>query len=142
MSASAAEVASPGSKGPYSTTLRAGGFLFLAGQGALDPVSGLPDTSSLDAEVRLTLRNIELLLLSEGYTLDDLVQVVCYLTDLEDWAQMNEIYADVLGPDIRPTRTAVGVTSLPFGLSVEMTCVAYQGDGSFARSKAGNGATK
>ncbi|MFE4194584.1 RidA family protein [Paenarthrobacter sp. NPDC056912] len=136
MSASAAEIDHPSPQGPYSTTLRAGGFLFLAGQGALDPATGLPDTSSLDAEVRLTLGNIERLLHSEGYTLDHLVQVVCYLTNLEDWARMNEIYADVLGPRIRPTRTAIGVSSLPFGLSVEMTCIAYREDAALTGSGA------
>ncbi|MGC0367214.1 2-iminobutanoate/2-iminopropanoate deaminase [Rhodococcus sp. 27YEA15] len=116
----------PAPQGPYSTTLRAGGFLYLAGQGALDPSTGTPGASGVESETRLTLRNIERLLHAEGYKFEDLVQVTCYLTDMNDWPRMNEVYASVLGPDARPTRTAIGVASLPFGLNVEMTCVAYR----------------
>lgn len=116
-------------KGPYSTRKRAGGFLFLSGQGAIDPATGEVAAKGIRDETRLTLDNIALLLAAEGYALSDLVDVTCYLTDLADWPALNEIYGAYLGEDARPTRTAVGVASLPFGLCVEITCIAYKAPG-------------
>ena len=114
--------------GPYSTSMRAGPMLYLSGQGAIDPATGEATPGDIEAETRQTLANVERLLRTEGFSFTDLVQVTCYLTDLREWPRMNEAYADVLGEDARPTRTAVGVAELPFGLRIEMTCVAYRAD--------------
>ncbi|MGB3376243.1 MAG: RidA family protein [Microbacterium sp.] len=115
----------PRAMGPYSTVRRAGDFLFLSGQGGLDPVTS-ERAEGIHAETRTALANVELLLNAEGFALQDLVQVTCYLTDLADWPRMNEAFTEYLGEVIPPTRTAVGVASLAFGLSFELTCVAYR----------------
>lgn len=114
-------------KGPYSTAIRAGQFIFLSGQGGIDPRSGRPVAGGFQAEVRQTILNISDLLAEAGVGLENLVQLTCYLTDLADWPLLNEICIEAMGPACRPTRTAVGVATLPFGLSLEMTGVAYAG---------------
>ena len=116
----------PPAMGPYATTKRANGFLFLSGQGGIDPETGARGAFGIAEETRLTLENIERLLQSEGYALSDLVQMTCYLTDLNDWPAMNTAYEAFLPADARPPRTAVGVASLPFGLALEITAVAYK----------------
>lgn len=116
----------PQPKGPYSSTLRAGGFLFVAGQGGLDTVTGSVVVGGIEAQTRQTLINVEHLLHSEGYGLEDLVQVTCYMTNLDEWPRMNQAYSEMFGERSRPTRTAVEVANLPFDLALEVTCVAYR----------------
>lgn len=118
-------IADSTAKGPYSTAIRAGGFVFLSGQGGVSPETGEPVGGGFEAEARQTIQNISDLLAEAGLGLENLVQLTCYLTDLGDWPQLNEICIDAMGEDCRPTRTAVGVATLPFGLSLEMTAVAY-----------------
>lgn len=114
-------------KGPYSTVVGAGPFVFLSGQGGIDPSTGEKVPGGIRAETTTTLRNIDNLLRDAGLTLDDLVSVTCYLTSIDDWPAMNEAYAEVLGETARPVRTAVEVSRLPFGLCIEMTAMAYRG---------------
>lgn len=99
--------------------------MFLSGQGGLDPATGQLVEKGIESETRQTLINIGDLLSEAGLGYEDLVQVTCYLTDIDDWPKLNAVYAEVLGVNSRPTRTAVGVSQLPFGLSVEMTAVAF-----------------
>lgn len=120
-------IANSTAKGPYSTAIRAGDFVYLSGQGGIDPRSGQPVTGGFEAEARQTIQNISDLLAEAGLGLGNLVQLTCYLTDLGDWPQLNEVCIDAMGPECRPTRTAVGVATLPFGLSLELTAVAYSG---------------
>lgn len=112
-------------RGPYWTIVRAGPFVFLSGQGSVDPATGQVVAGDIETETRLTLNNIAALLAEAGLGVENLVQVTCYLTDLAEWDRMNPVYAAVLGPGARPARTAVGVAALPFGLRIEMTAVAY-----------------
>ena len=117
----------PQAMGPYSTTRRVGDVLYLSGQSATDPATGAAMPGDIPAQTERTLRNMHALLESEGFVLADLVQVICYLTDMDDWPQMNTAYAAYFGDGPLPTRTAVGVASLPFGLNVEMTAIAHRG---------------
>lgn len=120
-------IANSTAKGPYSTAIKAGEFVFLSGQGGINPESEKPVTGGFEAEARQTIQNISALLADAGLGLENLVQLDCYLIDLNDWAQLNDICIDAMGAECRPTRTAVGVATLPFGLSLEMTAVAYSG---------------
>lgn len=120
-------IADSTAKGPYSTAIQAGPFVFLSGQGGFDPISGVVVGDDIESQTRQTIANIRDLLVQSGLDVEDLVQMTCYLTDLSQWPQMNEVYAEVLGSASRPTRTAVGVAALPFGLRVEITAVAYAG---------------
>lgn len=121
-------IADETAKGPYSTAVQAGPFVFLSGQGGFDPANGEIIGDDIESQTRQTIANIRALLEKAGLTVDHLVQMTCYLTDLTEWPRMNEIYAEDLGASSRPTRTAVEVAALPFGLKIEMTAVAYADD--------------
>lgn len=116
----------PAPKGPYSTTRRIGDVLYLSGQGSIEPTTGVAVLDDIRSQTERTLVNIRALLRSEGFDLDDLVQVTCYLTDIHEWASMNAAYADFFKGGATPVRTAVEVSGLPFGLSIEMSCVAHR----------------
>ena len=103
--------------GPYTPAVRAGGFLLISGQvGHLD---GVLAEGGLEAEVPLALSNLRSLLESEGLTMDDVVKTTVFLTNMSDYARMNELYCEAFG-DHRPARSAVAVVALPLGACVEI----------------------
>jgi 2-iminobutanoate/2-iminopropanoate deaminase len=111
-----------GAKGPYSSAIESNGTLYLAGQGGFLPTGEPAD--GIRAQTRATLENIDRLLAAAQWSRDDLVSITCYLVDIDEWPALNEEYAAFFAGGPVPTRTAVGVAQLPFGLRVEMTCIA------------------
>lgn len=126
MTSSETAVTTPMPKGPYATTYRSADVLYLSGQGSIDPATGEAVLDGIREQTLRTLGNVEALLNSEGFRLEDLAQVTCYLQDIDDWQAMNEAYAQYMGERARPVRTAVEVARLPFGLAVEITAVAHR----------------
>jgi 2-iminobutanoate/2-iminopropanoate deaminase len=110
----------PTPAGPYSHAVVANGFVFVSGQGPVDPETGvMPDAFS--EQVRQTLRNVQTILEAAGSTLDDVVKVNVYVTDLTRFAEFNEVYKEFFRHD-PPTRTTVAVGLL--GFLVEVDCIA------------------
>jgi 2-iminobutanoate/2-iminopropanoate deaminase len=110
----------PAPAGPYSHAVVANGFVFVSGQGPVDPASGeMPDAFA--DQVRQTLRNLQTILEAAGSSLDDVVKVNAYVTDLTRFAEFNEVYREFFRHD-PPARTTVGVALL--GFLVEVDCVA------------------
>lgn len=120
-------IANETAKGPYSTVIEAGDFVFLSGQGGIDPSTDRIVEGGIQAETRQTLANIGALLAEAGLEMRNLVQMTCYLADIGEIGLMNEAYAEACGEEVRPTRTTIAASGLPFGLRVEMTAVAYRG---------------
>ena len=113
----------PAPGGPYSPAVVANGFVFVAGQGPVDPETGeMPD--GFEDQVRQTLRNLQTVLEAAGSSLDDVVKVNVYLTDLTRFARFNEVYKEFFRND-PPARTTVGAALL--GFLVEIDCVAQLG---------------
>jgi 2-iminobutanoate/2-iminopropanoate deaminase len=119
-------VKSQTAKGPYSVALEVDGTVYISGQGGFDPDTGEKVEGGIRAETTQTLVTIARILAEVGLSRHDLVSVTCYLTDIADWPAMNEAYAVFFEGGLAPTRTAVGVSALPFGLCVEMTAVAIR----------------
>jgi 2-iminobutanoate/2-iminopropanoate deaminase len=109
--------------GPYSQAIRANGFIFVAGEKGIDPRTNAIVPGGIAAETRQTLENIRNILESAGSGMDRVVATTVYLTDIGDFAVMNQVYAEyfVANP---PGRTTVGVSSLPAGAQVEITVTA------------------
>ena len=113
----------PKAIGPYSQAVAAGELVFCAGQVALDPASGDSVTGDVQAQTERVLDNLTAVLAAAGSDLRHVVKTTVYLTDFNDFAAMNEVYAKRFG-DHRPARATVGVSALPKGLRVEIECVA------------------
>jgi 2-iminobutanoate/2-iminopropanoate deaminase len=109
--------------GPYSQAIRAGSFIFVAGEKGIDPKTGKIVPGGIAAETRQTLENIQAILAEAGTTLDDAVSATVHMTDLAEFQQMNQVYAEYFRV-MPPGRTTVQVPALPAGAHIEITVVA------------------
>ena len=109
--------------GPYSPAIRAGGFVFVSGQGPLQLETGQPLRGPIADQVHQTLRNLRLLLESAGSTMDKVVKTTIFLRDLGDFKTVNEIYAGYFGA-VPPARTTIQAADLPLGIDVEIEAIA------------------
>lgn len=113
----------PAAIGPYSQGIIANGFLFTAGQIALDPASGQIVPGDVVAQAERVLANLKAILDTAGATWADVVKTTVYLHDMNDFPRVNEVYAGALGM-ARPARSTVQVSALPRGVLVEIDAVA------------------
>lgn len=111
--------------GPYSQGLRVGDFVFVAGQGPLDPATGEVVGETIEEQTTRTLENIKAILEAAGASMADVVKSTVHLSDLSLFSRFNEVYASYF-PDPKPVRTTVG-SQLP-GIMVEIDVIAYVGD--------------
>ena len=109
--------------GPYSPAVAANGFLFVSGQIPLNPKSGELVLNSFEAQVRQTLDNLRCVLKAGGASLDDVVKVTIFVTDLGKFGELNAIYEEYFG-ESKPARATVEVAALPKGVEVEMDATA------------------
>ena len=111
----------PRPRGPYSPAIVSGGFVFVAGQAAINAETDEMELGDVQAETRRTLENIKAILEAAGSSLKDVVRVGVFLSDMKNFAAMNEIYKEYF-PTNPPARTTVGV-SMP-KIKVEIDCIA------------------
>lgn len=113
----------PAAVGPYSHAVRSGELLYLSGQTPIDPATGRLVEGDVTAQTSRVFANLAAVLDAAGLTLDDVVKVNVYLTDMADFAAMNQAYADVFAEPF-PARTTVAVAGLPLGARVEIEAIA------------------
>src|SRR5688572_17238592 len=115
---------SPKAVGPYNHAVRVGDLLFCAGQIPLDPATG--DLVAGDAKVQTerVLQNVQAILDDQGLTFANVVKSTVFLTNLTDFAAMNEVYAKYFTADF-PARSTIQVAALPKGANVEIEVVAH-----------------
>ncbi len=114
----------PVPRGPYSPAVRAGDFIFVSGQVCVDPATNQMRTGDIQQETRQVLENMRGILAGCGATLADVVKVSVFLADGNDFAAMNEVYAEYFG-EARPARSTVACRfAMP--IKVEMDCIAYK----------------
>jgi 2-iminobutanoate/2-iminopropanoate deaminase len=110
----------PEPAGPYSHAVVAGGFVYVSGQGPIQPeTGGMPD--AFEEQVRQTLSNLKTILEAAGSGLEHVVKVNAYITDLTRFSEFNEVYKEFF-QDAPPARTTVATALL--GMLVEVDCVA------------------
>jgi len=110
--------------GPYSQAVIYKDMIYTSGQGAIDPLTNQLKTGTIENEARLALENIKTIMESAGSSLDNILQVSVYLTDIREYGRFNEVYKKYFN-DPMPARTCVEVKNLPFGLRVEIDTVGY-----------------
>jgi 2-iminobutanoate/2-iminopropanoate deaminase len=116
----------PAPVGPYSQGVAAGGWLWTSGQVALLPQSGVLVGSTAAEQADRALQNIEAILASAGCGLERVVRVTMYLTDMDDFSAVNEVYAKYFRSAF-PARSCVQVVRLPLGAMVEIDALALLG---------------
>ena len=115
----------PSAIGTYSQAVRCGGTVYLSGQIGLDPAS-MQLVDGIDAQIARVFANLEAVAEAAGASLADAVRVTVYLTDLGNFAKVNEAMAQYF-PQPYPARAAIGVASLPRGALVEADAVLWVG---------------
>ena len=113
----------PAAIGPYSQGVIANGFLFTAGQIALDPSTGQIIEGDVQAQTERVLKNLTEVLGAAGASWKDVVKTTVFLHDMNDFPAVNETYARLIG-DARPARSTVQVSGLPRGVLVEIDAIA------------------
>ena len=112
----------PAAIGPYSQGVIAGGFLFTAGQIALDPATGQVVEGDVVRQAERVMQNLQAILTNAGAAWGDVVKTTVFLHDMADFPRVNEIYAKTLG-SARPARSTVQVSALPRGVLVEIDAI-------------------
>lgn len=116
----------PGAVGPYSQAVVAGGFVYTAGQIPLVPGTSEYLNEDIKVATRQVLKNLEAVLLTAGSSLAQVVKMTVFLNDMDNFAAMNEVYAEFFG-DAPPARSAIQAVRLPKDAIVEMEAVALVG---------------
>ena len=109
--------------GHYSQAVVHGGLVFISGQLPVDPLTGEKITGSIEEQTRQVLKNISAILDASGSSIDQVLKVTVYISDISLWGKVNEIYTEVFG-DHRPARAVVPTPELHFGFKIEVEAIA------------------
>src|SRR5437899_6577056 len=110
--------------GPYNQGVRIGELLFCAGQIPIDPATGNLVSGNIKAQAERVLENVKAILEDQGLTFANVVKSTVFLTNLADFADMNEVYAKYFTADF-PARSTIQVAGLPKGANVEIEVIAH-----------------
>lgn len=113
----------PAAVGPYSQGIRAGKFVFTAGQIPMDPATGKLVGGDIQAQTRRVLQNVQAVLEAAGASLANVVKVTVFLLDMGNFKAMNEVYAEFFTEN-PPARSAVQAAALPLGVDIEIEAIA------------------
>lgn len=113
----------PAAIGPYSQGIKAGNLIFTSGQLPINPITGtMPEI--IEEQTKQSLDNVKAILEAEGLSLDKVVKTTVFLSDMNNFAKMNEIYKEYF-KEAAPSRSAVQVARLPKDALVEIEAIAY-----------------
>lgn len=115
--------AAPAAIGPYSQAIATERLIFCSGQIPLDPTTMELVSGSISEETERCMRNLEAVLAEAGAGLANILKTTIYVTDMDDFVEVNEAYGSFF-PDDPPARATVGVAALPKGARVEIECIA------------------
>jgi len=111
--------------GPYSQAIVEGDFIFVAGQGPINPATGSLELGDVRQETKRVFENLRAILQAAGSSLEHVVKCNVYLRDINDFAAMNEVYKTYFSAPF-PARTTIQAGALPGGIGVEIECIAKQ----------------
>ncbi len=111
--------------GPYSQAVEINGILYVSGQIPVDPATGKIAEGGIREQTRWVMENTGAILKEAGYGFEDVVKSTCLLDNMDNFAAMNEVYAEYY-PENPPARAAYGVVRLPLGVMVEIETIAVK----------------
>ena len=115
--------------GPYNQAVLVENWLYCSGQIALDPSTGVMiGNGNIEEETKQVLKNLMAVVEAAGGESSNVIRTTIYLTDLNDFAKVNAIYAETFGGSASPARACVEVSNLPKGGKIEVDCVAWLGN--------------
>ena len=117
----------PGAVGPYSQGIETEGFLYVSGQLPVDPNTGKMVAMEIKVQTERVIENLKAVLAAAGADLSQVVRCDVFLADMNDFKDMNEVYASKFVTDPKPARQAVEVGRLPLDAMVEISCIACKG---------------
>ena len=117
----------PEAIGPYSQAVKAGDFLYISGQLPIDPNVGTIVEGGIESQVNQVLQNLNAILKEADMSFENVIKTTVLLTDLGDFATVNQIYAQYFNGEVLPARAAFQVAALPKAAMVEIELVAYRG---------------
>ncbi len=115
----------PKAVGPYSQAILAGNTLYVSGQIPIDPSTGKVVEGGITEQTNQVLKNMGAILKEAGYSYEDVVKCTCLLSDMENFAAMNAVYAEFFKEN-PPARAAFAVKGLPLGVMIEIECIAVK----------------
>jgi len=115
----------PKAIGPYSQAVEANGTLYISGQVPINPETGKVAEGGIKEQTEQVMKNIGEILKEAGYTFADVVKSTCLLSDMNNFAAMNEVYGKYY-PENSPARAAFGVVKLPLGVLIEIETIAVK----------------
>lgn len=115
----------PKAVGPYSQAIQLGDFLFCSGQISIDPKTNEVFTGDIKTQTEMVMKNIEAVLATANLNFDNVVKTTIFLTNMADFATVNEIYAKAF-TEAPPARSTVAVAGLPKGVNVEIEVLAHR----------------
>lgn len=115
----------PAALGPYSQAIEVNGTLYISGQIPFVPETMTLVSDDVKAQTRQSLENLKAILDEAGYTFNDVVKASCFIKDMNDFAAVNEVYAEYLG-EAKPARACVEVARLPKDVLLEVEAIAFK----------------
>ncbi len=113
----------PKALGPYSQAIKAGGFVWCSGQIPIDPAANAVTATTVEAQTRQAIANLAAVLKAAGAGLDRVVKTTVFISDMNDFAAVNAVYAEMFG-ETKPARSCVQVARLPKDVKIEIEAVA------------------
>lgn len=114
----------PAPVGPYNQAVIANGLLYVSGQIAIIPETGALELTDIKAETERVMQNLAAVLKEAGTNFEKVIKCTIFMTDMANYAAINEVYARYFNNDTAPAREAIAVVSLPKYVNVEISCIA------------------
>ncbi|MCR9183228.1 MAG: RidA family protein [Flavobacteriaceae bacterium] len=116
----------PAPIGPYNQAVLAGNMLYTSGQIAIDPATGILVTNDILAETRLVMENLKAVLAAANMTFENVLKASIFISDMNNFSKINEVYAQYFDEDTAPARETVEVANLPRFVNVEISMIAMK----------------
>jgi len=116
----------PAPIGPYNQAVLSGNMLFISGQIAINPKTGELETTNLEEETKLVMENLKAILTEAGMTFENVVKTSIFISDMNNFAKINQVYGNYFNADTAPARETVEVANLPKFVNVEISAIAVK----------------